>query len=51
MIHVWFVDHPNGRFATEMGISPDLVRGKPEKVSKSEFTSEIKQRHSNRTQK
>jgi hypothetical protein len=51
MLHVWFVDHPKNQFATNMSIDPDLVKGKPEKMSKSEFTSKIEQRYSNRTQK
>lgn len=26
MLHVWFFDHPEGRFATQMGLPPDILK-------------------------
>lgn len=26
MLHVWFLDHPDGPFATDMALSPELIR-------------------------
>jgi hypothetical protein len=26
MLHVWFFDHPEGRFATKMGLSGELLQ-------------------------
>ena len=26
MLHVWFFDHPDGRFATSMGLSEELLK-------------------------
>jgi hypothetical protein len=26
MLHVWFVDHPKGAYATSMSLTPDILR-------------------------
>jgi hypothetical protein len=26
MMHVWFIDHPDGRFATSMGLSEEMLK-------------------------
>lgn len=37
MLHVWFIDHPQSQFSTNMGVSRDLIENGTEKVSKEEF--------------
>lgn len=37
MIHVWFVDHPEGAFGTQMGVTQEIVNKGPEKLNKSDF--------------
>jgi hypothetical protein len=36
MMHVWFVEHPEGPFATSMSV-PSQVLKEPEKMSEEEF--------------
>ncbi|MFT4893061.1 MAG: hypothetical protein ACI8Z7_000856 [Candidatus Nanohaloarchaea archaeon] len=40
MLHIWFIDHPEGFFGTDMSVKKRLPK-KPEKLSKREFTSRI----------
>jgi len=44
MIHVWFVDHPEGAFGTQMGVTQEIVNKGPEKLNKSEFIEKEKKR-------
>lgn len=37
MLHVWFIDHPEGVFATNMSIEKQVKSEQPGKLSKSEF--------------
>ncbi len=36
MVHVWFIDHPMGPFATRMGVPHDRIE-EPERMNRSEF--------------
>jgi len=40
MIHVWFVEHPEGPFSSSMGVPPESIAS-PEKVPESEFKQYI----------
>lgn len=45
MIHVWFVEHAEGIFATNMYIPKENVNAGPSKLDKSEFVREMRMRH------
>jgi hypothetical protein len=50
MIHVWFVEHPEGPFGTTMSV-PSSSLENPEKMSRKEFTNRVMQAHENRLKK
>jgi hypothetical protein len=41
MIHVWFVEHPEGPFGTSMSVPASSLRDNPEKISKDEFETRV----------
>lgn len=45
MMHVWFVDHREGVFATNMAVPQEDIEEGPHKMNKSEFTMEIRKRY------
>lgn len=45
MIHVWFVDHVEGVFATNMYVPKEEVDKGPQKMNKSEFIREMRTRY------
>lgn len=45
MLHVWFVEHKEGIFATNMYVPAEEVNDGPKKLNKSEFVREVRMRH------
>jgi hypothetical protein len=50
MIHVWFVEHPEGPFGTTMSVPSSSLKN-PEKMARKEFTNRVTQAHENRLKK
>jgi len=43
MLHLWFIDHPDGQLASKMSIGPDIVE-QPEKMTENEFKEKMRGR-------
>jgi hypothetical protein len=43
MVHVWFIDHPEGVFATEMSVGRQAAKSSNDKMTKSEFYEKVKE--------
>jgi hypothetical protein len=49
MLHIWFIKHPEGPFATRMGIPSEYLKS-PEKMSKKEFKRYTEKSYRNLTE-
>lgn len=45
MMHVWFIKHPEGQFASRMSLPQEVIQREPEKMNRSEFMEHTRQKY------